>query len=169
MHVEETSLKGVLKITPPTIFEDFRGEYVETYNQRLYQAAGITQDFIQDDISVSAKNVLRGIHGDAETWKLISCLHGKFYMVVVNWDEDSPQYGQWESHTLSAKNRQQILIPPKHGNGHLILSEEAIFHYKQTSEYNRAGQFTLIWNDPKLNIFWPISNPILSARDHHQT
>lgn len=165
MKVEETKLSGVLKITPPTIFEDFRGEYVETYNERLYHEAGITQHFIQDDISVSSKDVLRGIHGDQETWKLISCLHGKFYIVIVNWDKESEQFGQWEGHTLSAKNRQQLLIPPKHGNGHLILSDEAIFHYKQTSEYNRAGQFTLIWNDPELDIFWPIKKPIVSVRD----
>jgi len=168
MIVDKTKLEGVLKITPPTIFEDFRGEYVETYNRRIYNDAGITQDFIQDDVSLSSQYVLRGIHGDQETWKLVTCLHGKFYIVVVNWDEASDQYGQWEGHTLSAKNRQQILIPPKHGNGHVVLSDEAIFHYKQTSEYNRAGQFTLIWNDPKLNIFWPINNPILSPRDQGQ-
>jgi dTDP-4-dehydrorhamnose 3,5-epimerase len=165
MQVEKTKLEGVLKITPPTMFEDFRGEYVETYNERLYHENGITQHFIQDDISLSSRNVLRGIHGDGETWKLISCLIGTFYLVVVNWDETSKQYGQWEAFTLSEKNRHQILIPPKHGNGHLVLSERAIFHYKQTSEYNRAGQFTLLWNDPKLNIFWPNQSPILSARD----
>ncbi|SCA57853.1 dTDP-4-dehydrorhamnose 3,5-epimerase [Candidatus Terasakiella magnetica] len=165
MKVEETKLDGVLKITPPTIFEDFRGEYIETYNERLYHEAGIDQPFIQDDISVSSQHVLRGIHGDAETWKLISCLHGKFYILVINWDKDSPQFGQWEGHTLSAKNRHQLLIPPKHGNGHVVLTDEAIFHYKQTSEYNRAGQFTLLWNDPKLDLYWPINNPIVSPRD----
>ncbi|MDV7339033.1 dTDP-4-dehydrorhamnose 3,5-epimerase family protein [Terasakiella sp. A23] len=165
MKVDKTKLDGVLKITPPTIFEDFRGEYIETYNERIYHEAGITQKFIQDDISLSSRHVLRGIHGDQETWKLISCLHGKFYIVVINNDPESDQYRQWEGHTLSAKNRQQLLIPPKFGNGHVILSEEAIFHYKQTSEYNRAGQFTLIWNDPELDIFWPIENPILSLRD----
>ncbi len=109
--------------------------------------------------------MLRGIHGDAETWKLVSCLYGKFYLVVVNWDKNSSQFGKWDSFVLSEQNRMQVLIPPKFGNGHLVLSEQAIFHYKQNSNYNRAGQFTLLWNDPQLNIWWPIKNPIVSRRD----
>ena len=152
-------------MTPPTIFEDFRGTYVETYHEELYKAAGITVDFVQDDISVSKKNVLRGIHGDQETWKLISCLYGEFFLVVVNWDETSPQYGMWESFVLSDQNRLQVIVPPKFGNGHLILSEKAIFHYKQSTYYNRSGQFTIMWNDPKLSIDWPVKDPILSSRD----
>jgi dTDP-4-dehydrorhamnose 3,5-epimerase len=165
IEVSKTKLDGVLLIKPPTIFEDFRGTYVETYNEKLYKEAGIDVDFIQDDISVSAKDVLRGIHGDDETWKLISCLHGKFYLVVVNWDKSSKQFRQWDSFVLSDSNRQQVLVPPKFGNGHLVLSEQAIFHYKQSTYYNRAGQFTLLWNDPEINILWPITNPIVSKRD----
>jgi len=165
MEVSKTELDGVLLIKPPTIFEDFRGTYVETYNEKLYTEAGIKVKFVQDDISVSSRNVLRGIHGDGETWKLVSCLYGEFYLVVVNWDDTSPQFGQWESFVLSDANRLQVLVPPKFGNGHLVLSELAIFHYKQSSYYNRAGQFTILWNDPKLNIAWPINNPIVSSRD----
>jgi len=165
MEVAKTKLDGVLLIKPPTIFEDFRGTYVETYNEKLYTEAGIRVKFVQDDISVSSQNVLRGIHGDAETWKLVSCLYGKFYLVVVNWDDTSPQFGKWESFVLSDQNRLQVLVPPKFGNGHLVLSKLAIFHYKQSTYYNRAGQFTILWNDPKLNIRWPSKNPILSKRD----
>ena len=165
IEVSKTKLEGVLLIKPPTIFEDFRGTYVEIYNEKLYKEAGIAVDFIQDDISVSAKDVLRGIHGDDETWKLISCLYGKFYLVVVNWDKSSKQFRQWDSFVLSDSNRQQVLVPPKFGNGHLVLSEQAIFHYKQSTYYNRAGQFTLLWNDPKINIWWPVKNPIVSKRD----
>jgi dTDP-4-dehydrorhamnose 3,5-epimerase len=165
MEIRKTNLDGVLLINPPTIFEDLRGTYVEIYNERLYTEAGIKVKFVQDDISVSSKHVLRGIHGDQETWKLISCLYGKFYLVVVNWDENSPQFGQWESFVLSDQNRLQVLVPAKFGNGHLVLSELAIFHYKQSSYYHRAGQFTLLWNDPELDIWWPIKNPILSRRD----
>jgi dTDP-4-dehydrorhamnose 3,5-epimerase len=165
MEVKKTSLDGVLLIKPPTVFEDFRGTYVELYNTKLYADAGITVPFIQDDISTSTKNVLRGIHGDQETWKLISCLHGAFYLVVVNWDEGSPQFKQWESFVLSDQNRLQVLIPPTFGNGHLVLSERAIFHYKQSTDYNPFGQFTLFWNDPQLNIWWPAKNPIVSRRD----
>jgi len=165
MEVEKTKLSGVLLTKPPTIFEDFRGTYVEIYNEKLYTEAGIKVKFVQDDVSGSSKHVLRGIHGDGETWKLISCLYGRFYLVVVNWDETSPQFGQWESFVLSDQNRLQLLVPPKFGNGHLVLSDMAIFHYKQSCYYNRAGQFTIPWNDPKLNIWWPVRNPILSRRD----
>jgi dTDP-4-dehydrorhamnose 3,5-epimerase len=165
MKVSETNLKGVLLIKPPTIFEDFRGIYLETYNEKIYREAGIKVKFVQDDISVSSQSVLRGIHGDQKTWKLISCLHGKFYLVVVNWDKSSTQFGQWESFVLSTSNRLQVLVPPRHGNGHLVMSKNAIFHYKQSTYYNRAAQFTLLWNDSDLNIWWPIKNPIVSRRD----
>ena len=148
IEVSSTKLNGVLTIKPPTIFNDSRGSYVEIYNEKLYAEAGIGVRFVQDDISVSARDVLRGIHGDKETWKLVSCLHGEFYLVVIDWDDGSTQHGVWESFVLSDQNRLQVLIPPKFGNGHLVLSELAIFHYKQSTYYDRASQFTLLWNDP---------------------
>lgn len=165
LKVRKTSLEGVLVIEPPTRFEDFRGEYVEIYNDALYRAAGIDYDFVQDDISVSGHGVLRGIHGDDATAKLVSCLMGKFYLVVVNWDPDSPQHGKWEAFTLSETNRLQVLIPPRFGNGHLVLGDRAMFHYKQTTSYDRARQFTILWDDPRLNIFWPAKPLIVSRRD----
>ncbi|MDH3972691.1 MAG: dTDP-4-dehydrorhamnose 3,5-epimerase [Deltaproteobacteria bacterium] len=164
MEVVKTELDGVLLIKPD-IFEDHRGYYVETYNEEIYREKGIDVKFVQDDISVSSKDVLRGIHGDGETWKLISCLYGKFYFVVVNCDETSENFGKWQSFTLSETNRFQVLVPPKHGNGHLVLSDSAIFHYKQSTYYNPAGQFTYKWDDKKLNIWWPVKQPILSRRD----
>jgi dTDP-4-dehydrorhamnose 3,5-epimerase len=165
LRVSPCRLEGVRVVTPPTIFEDFRGTYVETYNEELYRQAGIDQKFVQDDISVSDKYVLRGIHGDQETWKLVSCLWGKFYLVVVNWDPASSQYRQWESFVLSSQNCRQVLVPPKFGNGHLVLSDQAVFHYKQTTYYNREGQFTLPWNDPTLQIWWPVKQAMVSQRD----
>lgn len=164
MEVCKTKLEGVLLIKPD-IFEDFRGCYVETYNEKIYKENGIMVDFVQDDISVSTKDVLRGIHGDTKTWKLISCLYGKFYFVVVNCDEASSNFGQWQSFILSAENRHQVLVPPKHGNAHLVLSDETIFHYKQNTYYDPTGQFTYKWDDARLNIWWPVKNPILSQRD----
>jgi len=163
--VIDTQLSGVKLLTPATNFEDFRGSYVELYNQRLFQAAGLGQDFIQDDISTSSRHVLRGIHGDDKTWKLISCLHGSFYLVVVNNDPTSDQFRKWQGFTLSDRNRMQVLVPPKFGNGHVVLTDTAIFHYKQTSDYDRESQFTIIWNDPDFAIWWPIPSPILSRRD----
>lgn len=165
MNVQNTDLERVLLVSPPTNFEDYRGSYVETYNKRLYREAGIDVDFIQDDISFSRQHVLRGIHGDQDTWKLISCLYGCFYLVVINNDPDSSQYRRWQGFTLSDKNRLQVLVPPAFGNGHVVLSESAIFHYKQSTEYNRSGQFTIVWNDPTYKIWWPIKEPIVSVRD----
>ena len=164
MRIEKTTLINVLKITPD-VFRDHRGYYIETYNKKIYEKSGININFIQDDISVSYKNVLRGIHGDNDTFKLVSCLEGEFYFVVVNNDKNSIQYMQWESFILSEENRVQILVPPKFGNGHLIKSKRAIFHYKQNTYYNPKEQFTILWNDPKYDIKWPTKNPILSERD----
>ena len=165
MEIISCRLDGVKLVRPPTIHEDFRGSYVELYNRELYRKHGIEIEFVQDDISVSSKNVLRGIHGDGRTWKLVSCLMGRFYLVVVNWDPAHPQHGQWESFTLSDANRLQALIPPRFGNGHLVLSDFCIFHYKQSAYYDRESQFTLAWNDPALGIWWPIRDPITSERD----
>lgn len=165
LQLQDTNLESVKLITPPTNFEDFRGSYVELYNERIYKDAGIDVKFLQDDISTSTKHVLRGLHGDAVTWKLISCLYGKFYIVVLDMNPESSTYKQWQGFTLSDTNRTQILIPPLHGNGHVVLSETAIFHYKQNTEYDRSGQFTVIWDDPEYKMWWPIKKPILSQRD----
>lgn len=164
IEVSKTDLNGVLLIKLG-IFEDHRGEYIETYNEALYKEKGIDTKFVQDDISVSSKNVLRGIHGDDQTWKLISCLYGKFYLVVVNCDKDSEDFGKWQSFVLSDRNRLQVLVPPKYGNAHLVLSDMSIFHYKQSTYYDCSKQFTYKYDDSRLNIWWPIKNPILSQRD----
>jgi len=163
--VETCKLPGVLRITPATVYEDFRGSYVETYNEKLYREAGIDVHFVQDDISYSSRNVLRGIHGDSKTYKLVTCPDGEFYLVAVNCDTDSDNFGQWVSFVLSEQNRHQILVPPKHGLAHLVTSNHAIFSYKQSTYYDRAGQFTYRFDDPRFGIEWPISDPILSERD----
>ena len=164
IQVSKTELEGVL-LVKPHVFEDHRGEFVETYNEELYRKSGIDVQFVQDDISVSSRNVLKGIHGDAETWKLVSCLYGKFYLVVVNCDVNSESFGKWQSFVLSDVNRLQVLIPPNYGNGHLVLSDRAIFHYKQSTYYDPARQFSYKWDDPRLNVWWPSGSPILSRRD----
>lgn len=164
IKVLKTKLKGVLQIYP-YVFEDHRGQFVETYSKELYKKNGIDIDFVQDDISVSKKNVLRGIHGDNRTWKLLSCPYGKLYFVVVNCDKTSKNFGKWQSFIMSDENRLQVLVPPKHGNSYLVLSKEAVFHYKQSTYYIPRGQFSYKWNDPKFNIKWPIKKPILSKRD----
>ncbi len=164
MEVLKTKLDNVLLIKLD-VFKDHRGYYIETYNEELYRKNGIDIKFVQDDISVSGKFVLRGIHGDMVTWKLISSLFGEIYSVVVNCDTDSKNFGLWQSFVLSDINRHQVLIPPGYGNAHLVLSDKAVFHYKQSTYYDPSRQFTYKWDDPKLNIRWPIKNPILSQRD----
>ncbi len=165
IKVLKTKLKGVLQIFPD-IFKDFRGQFIETYNKELYKKNGIDINFVQDDISLSKKNVLRGIHGDSKTYKLLSCLYGKLYFVVVNCDENCKDFGKWQSFILSDEDRQQILVPPKYGAAFLVQSRKAIFNYKQSAYYDpNKRQFSYKWNDPKFNIKWPIKNPILSKRD----
>lgn len=164
MIVEKTKLDGVLLIKRVG-FEDHRGEYLELYNEKLYREKGIDIHFVEDDISIATRGVIKGIHGDDCTWKLISCLHGKFYLVVINYDKQSKDFGKWEFFVLSETNKHQVLVPPKHGNGHLCLSEKSIFYYKQSSYYDPSSQFTIKWNDPKFNIWWPIKTPMLSQRD----
>jgi dTDP-4-dehydrorhamnose 3,5-epimerase len=162
--LEDTDLEGVKKIIPTT-FEDHRGSYTEIYNKDFMKKNNINIDFLQDDISVSHKNVLRGIHGDCRTHKLVSCLYGKFQLIVVNNNIKSKQFKKWQSFEISFENKVQILIPPMFGNGHLVLSEFAIFHYKQDTQYNRKSQFTIKWNDPLYKFEWNNSEPILSNRD----
>lgn len=168
LMVGDTTLEGVKVIRPPFVHEDHRGVNVETYNRRLYVQAGLfPPEFIQDSYSWSRHGVLRGIHGDKRTWKLVSCPTGKIYLVVV-WPLNlSPlgRAGKWEAFELSGVNRLQVLIPPHYGNGHLVLSREAVFAYKLSEYTDTASQFTIRWNDPAYGIRWPITNPILSKRD----
>jgi dTDP-4-dehydrorhamnose 3,5-epimerase len=151
------------------VFRDFRGEYVETFSIEKHQFSeklGGNVKFVEDDISYSKKNVLRGLHGDSKTWKLIQCLYGKIFFVVVDLRIESSTYKNIQTFTLSADMRKQILVPPGCANGHLVLSEEAIFSYKQSEIYSgMSNQFTLRWDHPEFKIKWPIPNPILSERD----
>jgi dTDP-4-dehydrorhamnose 3,5-epimerase len=152
-----------VKIYQPDSFEDFRGELYTLFKQEVSDLT-----FNHDKISVSRQHVLRGLHSDSKSWKLITCLAGEIYLVIVDNRPESPNYLKWDSIILTSKNRKQVLVPPMFANGHLVLSQEATFFYKWSypGEYpDVKDQFTLNWNDPKINIYWPISNPILSTRD----
>lgn len=160
-------------MTPSFVFEDARGRNLETFNAGLFRNAGPDRDlsriqFVQDSHSISRRGVLRGIHGDLTTWKLLFCPFGQVFVAVVNFDPGSPQYRKWEGFTLSDRNRQQILVPPRFGNGHLVLSEEAMFAYKLSDYTDTARQFTIRWDDPTIGIEWPIvGQPLLSRRDRN--
>ena len=165
IEVCETSLPGVMRVQRE-MFRDHRGVNVEIYIEKEYFDAGIKPRFVQNNYSTSVKNVLRGLHGDDHTFKLVCCTLGAFVLVVVNYIENSPHFGKWEKFVLSDDNGLQILIPPNYLNGHLVLSDKATFFYNQSSYYTGAGnQWSARWNDPRFNITWPISNPILSHRD----
>ncbi len=162
---EPTKLDGVKIITPPTVFEDFRGDYVEIYNRDAYQQIGIGTEFKQDDYATNRKHVLRGMHGDDKTEKLVKCISGTIYLVVLQAQSGHRQHMTWQAFNLSDSNRLQVYVPAGYAIGYLVLSEFAIFHYKQSTYYEETEQFTITWNDPRANIWWPISYPILSFRD----
>jgi dTDP-4-dehydrorhamnose 3,5-epimerase len=158
------NIRGI-KIFNPDVFTDYRGDLWTLWKKGESQCL---PQFNHDKVSTSRKDVLRGIHGDFKSYKLITCLYGSIYFVVVDNRKESPTFKQWSSMILDDKKRQQVLLPPGVGNGFLVLSQESVFHYK----WSYAGkypdvddQFTLKWNDKNLNINWPISNPILQIRD----
>jgi len=158
-------------IIQPDVFYDFRGEYIETWNVETYKGFNSKEynkqlEWKQDDISTSIKYTLRGFHRDSNTWKLIQCVYGALYQVVVDNRPKSKNYLKWEAYALNDKNRTQILIPPGFGNAFLVLSDIAVFSYKQSTLYQgKEKQFTIKWDYPKVGAYWPIDNPILSERD----
>ncbi|MCB0728303.1 MAG: dTDP-4-dehydrorhamnose 3,5-epimerase [Ignavibacteriae bacterium] len=164
ISVSKTDLSDVILIKP-SIFEDHRGMYVETFNEEDYRQNNLNIKFVRDDVSTSSKNVLRGLHYDNKTWKLIHCMYGKIYFVVADMRKDSGQYLKWQSFILTSDNRHQVLVPPGFANGHYVLSDHCIFHYKMSEYYDPENEKGVKWNDPKLNIFWPASDPILSEKD----
>lgn len=164
MNVEKTLLNDVFLIKPD-VFEDHRGQFIELYNKEEFFKNGIDIEFVQDDISTASKNVLKGIHGDFITKKLVQCLYGKLYFVILDYNKDSKSFGLWQSFILSDRNRYQILIPSGFGSGFLSLKDDSIFSYKQSTYYDRSKQFTIKYNDERFNIFWPCDKPILSLRD----
>ena len=155
-------------IIEPNIFEDFRGEYIETFNKQEYEQfipKLKTFEFVQDNASFSQYGTLRGLHGDGNTWKLIQCLYGKIFIAIICADPDSKDYLKHTEITLTDKTRNQILIPPKYANGHICLSDSCIFSYKQSTYYEDQKQFTIRWNSKRFSIKWPIDPILLSKRD----
>ena len=163
-----------LNIIKPSLNHEYRGTIGTIYHSDYYdrllpsnlQADGL--EFKHDRYSRSQKGVLRGLHYDDKTWKLISCLHGKIYLVVLDLRPKQPNYGKWESFIIGPETGIQVLIPPMFANGHCVLEDNSVFYYKQAykGEYNDVeNQGTIAWNDKKFKIDWPIDNPILSKRD----
>ena len=166
MNVIETDLPGVL-IVEPQVFGDERGYFMESWNGRRYEEAGLPGRFVQDNLSYSAHGVLRGLHfqNPQPQGKLVSVLRGEVFDVAVDIRVGSPTFGEWTGTTLSAGNKRQFYVPPDFAHGFVVTSEVALFFYKCTDYYAPSSEGIVLWNDPGIGIEWPVERPTLSERD----
>lgn len=169
MPFRETPIPGLL-VFEPKIWGDQRGYFYESYNQKTFHEAGITNDFIQDNQARSTYGVLRGLHyqtGEFEQAKLVRVIEGECLDVVVDIRKDSPTYGEWFSIRLSAENKKQLFVPRGFAHGYVVLSETVEFFYKCDNFYSKESEGAIIYNDPTLNIDWEIDleKVILSEKD----
>ncbi len=152
-----------------SVYNDFRGSIYTTYlKEKFKNYLPEDLEFIHDKFSCSKKNVLRGLHGDVKTWKLVTCVYGEIQQVVVDFRPESETYLQWESFIINDKNQTVILVPPNFANGYCALSDDVVYHYKLAyiGEYfDVEDQFVVKWNDSRLEIDWLIDDPILNDRD----
>ena len=166
MKVTECNIEGILLLQPP-FYEDSRGYFSEVYRQKGYQKAGIRTDFVQDNMSISYKGVIRGLHyqyphGQA---KLVQVLAGAVYDVSVDIRKGSPTFGKWHGTVLSDENRHQVYIPEGFAHGFCVISQQALLLYKCSNYYNPECEHGINWSDPSIQIDWPEKNPILSDKD----
>jgi dTDP-4-dehydrorhamnose 3,5-epimerase len=166
MKVIETTLPGAL-ILEPQVFGDSRGFFYESYHQARYRDAGVLGDFVQTNVSRSAKGVLRGLHYQwpKPQGKLVSVLEGEVYDVAVDIRRGSPNFGQWVGVMLTADNHRHFWIPEGFAHGFCVLSEFATFTYQCTALYDPAADAGVRWNDADIGIDWPVSKPLLSDKD----
>lgn len=168
MKIIETKLKGCY-IIEPDVFGDNRGYFAETYNKSNLENNNIYIDFIQDNQSLSTqKGTLRGIHfqnGSMAQAKLVRCTQGSVYDVAVDLRSDSPTYKQWIGVELSEENHKQLLISKGFGHAFQTLTDGVIFQYKVDNLYSKENERVIVYNDPEINVEWPIKTPILSEKD----
>ena len=165
LQARDTTIAGA-RLFSPDVFKDDRGFFEEIYATSKYQALGITDEFVQDNVSFSAKDVLRGLHGDPENSNLVNVLRGKVWDVIVDVRKDSPTYLKWEGFELSEDNHAQLYIPKGCAHGFLTLTDNVIFIYKNSALYNPQREFAYRWNSRSLAITWPLTgDPIMSVKD----
>jgi dTDP-4-dehydrorhamnose 3,5-epimerase len=165
MIIKKSKKLGLNLIYSESNFIDDRGQYIESFNKKKYKSY-FNLDFVEDDFSINTVRVFKGIHGDNVTWKLVSCVYGKCEAIIVNCDKKSKKFGKWEKFICTPENYFQILIPPSYGNSFLVLSQVAVYHYKQTQYYKGANkQFTYNYKDPAFKIKLSCKKPIISKRD----
>ena len=165
----ETGIEGMF-VVEPTVFEDNRGYFMETYHEKEFSDAGYDLTFVQDNQSKSSKGVLRGLHLQVNypQGKLVRVIKGEVFDVGVDLRADSPTYGKWYGEILSDENKKQLFIPPKFAHGFLVLSDEAEFVYKCTEFYHGEDESGIMWDDEDIGIDWPlegIDEIILSDKD----
>lgn len=168
MNVIQTELPGVV-IVEPKAFGDHRGFFMESYNYERYADAGITEQFVQDNVSFSSRGVLRGLHfqNPGAQGKLVHVLQGEVFDVAVDIRVGSPTFGKWVGVTLSGENKRQFYVPPDFAHGFVVTSDTALFAYKCTAYYSPATEGSVRWNDPKIGIDWPVDSPLLAAKDEN--
>jgi len=168
MEFTRSDIAGLLLIKP-SIYEDERGYFFESYNIEEFEKEGIDVLFKQDNESRSRKGVLRGLHFQNppyEQGKLVRVIKGAVLDVVVDIRKNSISYGKWTSNILSEENKLIYWIPPGFAHGFLTLEDDTIFNYKCTDVYNRESEDSIRWNDPELGIDWGINNPLVSEKDN---
>lgn len=166
MNIEKTFIEDLLIISP-TVFTDNRGYFLESYNKDNLSSF-LNVDFVQDNESMSQKNVLRGLHFQKPPHaqgKLVRVITGSVLDVAVDLRKGSATYGKHFKHILSSENKKQLYIPKGFAHGFLVLEDDTIFSYKCTDYYNKATEDSLLWNDTTLNINWNIEDPIISDKD----
>lgn len=166
MHVVKTSFHDAFILTP-RVFSDDRGYFFETFHQEKFNALGFKVPFVQDNVSYSKKHVLRGMHlqWNPHQGKLVRVLHGAVYDVIVDVKKNSPTFGKWHGEELSEENHKMFWMPPGYAHGFVTLSDEAYVEYKCTGVWNGKCEISLLWNDPKIGVEWPVASPLLSPKD----
>lgn len=167
MVVERTYIEGLL-VLKPKVFEDPRGYFFECFNQKVLEEAGLRENFVQDNQSLSQKGVLRGLHMQAPPHaqgKLVRVIKGAVLDVAVDVRKKSPTYGKYFSIELSEQNKTMFWVPAGFAHGFLTLQDNTIFHYKCTNYYNKESEACVLWNDKDINVDWNVETPLLSAKD----
>jgi len=167
VKVEKTPINDLV-IIEPKVFGDDRGFFMETWNKERYEDHGLPGEFVQDNLSLSRKGVLRGLHfqNPNPQGKLVYVLQGEVFDVAVDIRRGSPTFGQWHGLTLSSENKRQFYVPPGFAHGFCVTSETALFAYKCTDRYNPEAEASIRWDDPAIGIEWPVDKPQLSGKDH---
>ena len=167
MNITKTFIQGLI-IIEPQIFKDSRGCFFESWNAKKFKQLGISEDFVQDNQSVSSKGVLRGLHFQNPPYaqaKLVRVIEGSVLDVAVDLRKNSPTYGMHVSVILSEQNNKSFFIPKGFAHGFLSLEDNSVFNYKCSDYYNKESEGSLLWNDGDLKIDWQIDNPLVSEKD----